>query len=220
MAVHLASLTSAALPWPRYGIAASPVISSPADAAQQRTQHVVRELFKPVNGKAEDALRLSALLPLRPCCPRRMLRLPGWPGIGMTLEREAEDPISLFLIAGQDPPPRLSVTLSEPFPSVDLTPRVRGQSWGDEKAQSLAWLIGPGRANAAPGAERLASGPGAAARVSGVGQHQAGSWIGRGLILAGSLGRIRGHCRPRTWPPSWTAVRMTMMALDADGGPS
>jgi hypothetical protein len=76
------------------------VISSPADAAQQRAEHVVRELLEPVNGNAEDTLRRSALLALRPCCLRRMLRLPGWPGVGVTLEREAEDPVSLFLIAG------------------------------------------------------------------------------------------------------------------------
>jgi hypothetical protein len=76
------------------------VIFRPADAAEQRTEHVVRELFKPVNGKAEDPLRLSALLGLPPCCPRWMLRLPGWPGVGVTLEREAEDPVSFLLIAG------------------------------------------------------------------------------------------------------------------------
>jgi len=76
------------------------VISSPADAAQQRPEQFVRELLEPVNGNAEDPLRLFARLALRPCCPRRMLRLPGWPGIGVTLEREAEDAISLFLIAG------------------------------------------------------------------------------------------------------------------------
>jgi hypothetical protein len=29
-----------------------------------------------------------------------MLRLPGRPGVGVTLEREAEDPVSLWLIAG------------------------------------------------------------------------------------------------------------------------
>jgi hypothetical protein len=105
------------------------VISRPADAAKQRTEHVVRELLKPVNGKAEDALRLPALLALRPCSPRRILRLPGWPGIGVTLEREAEDPVSLFLTAGHK-------SASE----------IAGHR------QSLAWLIGPGQDNAAPGA--------------------------------------------------------------------
>jgi hypothetical protein len=79
---------------------ASPVISRPADAAEQRTEHAVRELFKPVNGKAEDPLRLFGLLALPPCCPRRMLRFPGWPGVGVTLDREAEDPVSFLLIAG------------------------------------------------------------------------------------------------------------------------
>jgi hypothetical protein len=100
MAVHLASVTSLRCPWPRYGIAASPVIFRPADAAEQRTEHIVRELPEPVNGKTEDALRLSARLALRRCCPRRMVRLPGWPGVGVALEREAEDPVSLLLIAG------------------------------------------------------------------------------------------------------------------------
>jgi hypothetical protein len=76
------------------------VISSPPDAAQQRAEHVVRELLEPANGKAEDALRLCALLALGLCCPRRMLPLPAWPSVRMTLEREAEDPVSLFLIAG------------------------------------------------------------------------------------------------------------------------
>ena len=142
MAVHLASLTSVALPRSGYRIVASPVISGPADAAEQRTEHVVRELLKPVNGKAEDALRLSALLALRPCCLRRMLRLPGWPGIGMTLEREAEDPISLFPITGHKSASeiaghRLSLFIRRPH--------AQG-TWavtGDEEAQSLAasaWL--------------------------------------------------------------------------------
>jgi hypothetical protein len=76
------------------------VISGPADAAQQRAEHVVRELLEPVDGKAEDPLRLSALLPLGPRCLRRMLPLPGWPGVGVTLEREAEDPVSFLLITG------------------------------------------------------------------------------------------------------------------------
>jgi hypothetical protein len=78
----------------------SPVISRPADAAEQRTEHVVRELFKPVNGKAEDPLRLSALLALPQCCPRRVLPLPSRPGVGVALERDAEDPVSFLLIAG------------------------------------------------------------------------------------------------------------------------
>jgi hypothetical protein len=89
------------------------VTSRPADAAEQRTEHVVRELLKPVNGKAEDALRLPALLALRPRL-RRMLRLPGRPGGGVALEREAEDPVSLLVITGHkpasDPPPRLPTT--------------------------------------------------------------------------------------------------------------
>jgi hypothetical protein len=76
------------------------VISSPADAAQQRPQHVVRELVEPVNGNAEHPLRLSTLMALGPCCLWRMLRLPGWPGVGMAPDREAEDPVSLFPIAG------------------------------------------------------------------------------------------------------------------------
>ena len=100
MAVHLVSLTSAALPRSGYGIAASPVISPPADAAQQRPKHLLRELVEPVNGNAEDALRLPARLALGLCRSRRMLRLPGWPGVGVALDREAEDPVSLFPVAG------------------------------------------------------------------------------------------------------------------------
>jgi len=78
---------------------ASPVIPDPADAAQQWAEHVVRELLEPVNGNAEHPLRLSARLALGPCPLRPMLRLPGWPGVGVTLEREAQDPVSLSPIA-------------------------------------------------------------------------------------------------------------------------
>jgi hypothetical protein len=128
MAVHLASLTSASLPRSGRAIAASPVISGPADAAQQRAEHVVRELLEPVDGKAEDPLRLSTLLALGPRCLLPMLPLPGWPGVGVTLEREAEDPVSLLLIAGHKSASEIAGTVSEPFHP--LICRVRGQSQG------------------------------------------------------------------------------------------
>jgi hypothetical protein len=121
----------------------SPVISRPADAAQQGPEHVVGELVEPVNRNAEDTLGFPALLALGPCCPGRMLWLPGWPGVGVALDREAEDPVSLFPITGHK-------SASE----------IAGHR------QSQAWLIRPGLDNAAAEAERLASGPGAAARVS------------------------------------------------------
>jgi hypothetical protein len=87
------------------------VISDPADSAQQRAEHVVRELLEPVNGKAEDPLRLPARLVLAPRCLLRTLRLPGWPGVGVTLEREAEDPVSLFLIAGHRSASEIAATV-------------------------------------------------------------------------------------------------------------
>jgi hypothetical protein len=107
------------------------VVSGPADAAQQRAEHVVRELLEPVSGKAKDSLRLFARLALSPPRQRRMLPLPGWPGVGVTLEREAEDPVSFLLIAGHKSASEIAA-VSESLSSVDLTPRVREQSWGDE----------------------------------------------------------------------------------------
>jgi hypothetical protein len=81
-----------------------------APDAAEYAQHLVGEPVEPVNGKAEDPLRFRVLRPglrLR-CLPRllwlrclpRLPRLAGRPGIGVAVHREAQDPVSLFPVAG------------------------------------------------------------------------------------------------------------------------
>ena len=112
-----------------------PVISRAPDAAQQRAQHLIGELPEPVSGKAKDPLRFPGLRPrlrfsgLRPAlglrCLRRMLGLAGRPGVRVTVHREAENPVSLFPVAGH-----------------------RSASEVAGRRQSPAWLTGPGPGNA------------------------------------------------------------------------
>jgi hypothetical protein len=74
-----------------------PQVPVAPDAAQQ-AQHLVGEPVEPVSRKAEDPLRLRALRTAKRA--RRMPRFAGPPDIGVTVHREAKDPVPLFAIAG------------------------------------------------------------------------------------------------------------------------